>query len=73
MTARWTGGGAAGDLADPANWECRDAAGAVVEGAVPNEHTTVIIVAEEEGEASLVVIDGKLDMAQLMEQMSKED
>ena len=37
------------------------------------KHTTVIIFAEEDGEASLVVIDGKLDMAQLMEQMSKEN
>lgn len=37
------------------------------------KHSTVIIFAEEDGEASLVVIDGKLDMAQLMEQMSKED
>ena len=37
------------------------------------KHTTVIIFAEEDGEASLVVIDGKLDMAQLMEQMNKEN
>jgi hypothetical protein len=37
------------------------------------KHTTVIIFSEEDGEASLVVIDGKLDMAQLMEQMSKEN
>ena len=37
------------------------------------KHTTVIIFAEEESEASLVVIDGKLDMAQLMEQMNKEN
>ncbi|MBO4719276.1 MAG: DUF4252 domain-containing protein [Prevotella sp.] len=37
------------------------------------KHTTVIIFAEEDNEASLVVIDGKLDMAQLMEQMSKEN
>ena len=37
------------------------------------KHATVIIFAEEDGEASLVVIDGKLDMAQLMEQMSKEN
>ena len=37
------------------------------------KHTTVIIFAEEDGEASLVVIDGKLDMAQMMEQMSKEN
>ena len=38
-----------------------------------DKHTTVIIFAEEDGEASLVVIDGKLDMAQLMEQMNKEN
>jgi len=37
------------------------------------KHTTVIIFAEEDGEASLMVIDGKLDMAQLMEQMNKEN
>ena len=37
------------------------------------KHSTVIIFAEEDGEASLVVIDGKLDMAQLMEQMNQED
>jgi hypothetical protein len=37
------------------------------------KHSTVIIFAEEDSEASLVVIDGKLDMAKLMEQMSKED
>ena len=35
------------------------------------KHTTVIIFAEEGNEASLVVIDGKLNMAQLMEQMNK--
>ena len=37
------------------------------------EHTTVIIFAEEENEVSLVVIDGKINMAQMMEQMSKEN
>ena len=37
------------------------------------KHATVIIFSEEDGEASLVVIDGKLDMAQMMEQMSKEN
>ena len=31
------------------------------------------IFAEEEDEASLVVIDGKLDMAKMMEQMSNEN
>ena len=54
MTARWTGGGAAGNLADPANWECRDAAGNVVENAVPNEHTTVVI----DGTTSFSVPEG---------------
>lgn len=33
----------------------------------------LINMADEDGGASLVVIDGKLDMAQLMEQMSKEN
>lgn len=37
------------------------------------QNTTVVIFAEEGNEASLVVIDGKLDMAKLMEQMSKEN
>lgn len=37
------------------------------------KHTTIVIFAEEGNEASLVVIDGKLDMAQLMEQMNKEN
>ena len=37
------------------------------------KHSTVIIFAEEDGEASLVVIDGKLDMAQLMEQINQEN
>lgn len=36
-------------------------------------NTIVVIFAEEGNEASLVVIDGKLDMAKLMEQMSKEN
>jgi len=37
------------------------------------KHTTVIIFAEEDSETTLVVIDGKLDMAQLMEQMNQEN
>ena len=37
------------------------------------KHTTFVIFAEEEKEASLVVIKGDIDMAQLMEQMNKED
>ena len=43
MTARWTGNGDGTTLTSAANWECRDAAGNVVENAVPNEHTTVVI------------------------------
>ena len=37
------------------------------------KHTTIVIFAEEDGEASLVVIDGKIDMAQLIEQMDQEN
>ena len=37
------------------------------------KHTTIAIFAEGDGEASLVVIEGKLDMAQLMEQMNQEN
>lgn len=35
------------------------------------KHTTVAIFAEEEKEATLVVIDGELDIAKMMEQMNK--
>lgn len=40
-TALWTGGGDAANLGDPANWECRDASGAVMANAVPGANTTV--------------------------------
>ncbi|MBO7655998.1 MAG: hypothetical protein J6U40_13860, partial [Kiritimatiellae bacterium] len=45
-TAIWTAETApanADDLANPANWNCRDAFGAVLEGAVPGAKTIVII------------------------------
>ena len=42
-TALWTGGGAAGDLSDPANWLCRNAAGATLAGAVPDSGTVAIV------------------------------
>ncbi|MBQ9429961.1 MAG: autotransporter-associated beta strand repeat-containing protein [Kiritimatiellae bacterium] len=42
-TAIWTGGGAAEDLLDPANWNCKNAAGTELIGAVPGDFTTVII------------------------------
>lgn len=39
--ALWTGGGDPANLADPANWECRDASGAVMANAAPGANTTV--------------------------------
>ena len=45
-TARWTGGGASGDLSDPENWACFNAAGAPLEGNVPGEGTTVVVAGE---------------------------
>ncbi len=42
-TATWTGAGAAGDFADPANWSCANRAGVALEGVVPTEDTTVIL------------------------------
>lgn len=42
-TATWTGAGAAGDLADPANWSCANRAGVTLEGAVPVDETTVVL------------------------------
>ena len=43
ITAMWTGGGEAGDLLDPANWTCLNAAGAQIENAVPAQYTTVVV------------------------------
>lgn len=39
--AQWTGGGGDGDLGNPANWSCRNAAGAAVAGGVPGAAATV--------------------------------
>ncbi len=39
--AEWTGEGAVGNLADPANWRVVDASGAVLAGAVPDAQTFV--------------------------------
>ncbi|MBR6733856.1 MAG: hypothetical protein IKL96_05595, partial [Kiritimatiellae bacterium] len=47
--AVWTGGGGDGDVANPANWSCVDAAGTVVQGALP-------------GAGSLVRIEGSVAM-----------
>lgn len=41
--ALWTGGGDVANLGDPANWECRDASGAVMANAVPGANTTVMV------------------------------
>jgi len=44
VKATWTGLGEAGNLLDPANWRCLNAAGEVIEPAVaPGEHTSVTI------------------------------
>jgi len=39
--AYWTGGGAAGDMADPANWKCVNSAGDVIENGLPAGSTAV--------------------------------
>lgn len=42
-TAVWTGLGAAGDVTDSANWECRNAAGEELGGVVPCERTIITV------------------------------
>ena len=43
-TATWTGGGDRNVLTDPANWQCRDSAGNVMEGAIPDVSATTVSV-----------------------------
>ncbi len=45
-TALWKGEGAAGVMTDAANWECRNASGEVVAGAVPSALHTVVSFGE---------------------------
>ena len=43
LTATWKGQGTRGDLADPANWDCRNRSGGVIDGAVPTDRTDVTV------------------------------
>ena len=43
-TATWTGGGDRSVLTDPANWQCRDSSGNVMEGAIPDASATTVSV-----------------------------
>lgn len=45
--AVWTGGGDRTNLSDPANWECRNLMGEVIEGAIPSAEATQITVSGE--------------------------
>ena len=57
VTALWTGAGAdPAKLDDPANWTCRNAAGEVLQGAVPGADTTVIV----DGNTGFTVPEGAL-------------
>ncbi len=43
-TATWIGGGDRSVLTDPANWQCKDSSGNVIDGAIPDASTTVVSV-----------------------------
>ena len=43
-TATWTGGGDRSVLTDPANWQCKDSSGNVMEGAIPDVSATTVSV-----------------------------
>ena len=45
-TALWKGAGAAGVMTDAANWECRNANGEIVSGAIPSALHTVVSFGE---------------------------
>ncbi len=55
VTARWTGTGDASNLLDPANWQCYNRSGVLLEGSVPTEYTTVLVDA---GTTTLSVPEG---------------
>ena len=46
-TAVWTGGGNRSVITDPANWQCFDAGGNEIAGAIPDASTTAVAVAGE--------------------------
>ncbi len=43
-TATWTGDGDRSVLTDPANWQCKDSSGNVMEGAIPDASATTVSV-----------------------------
>jgi len=45
-SAVWIGGGNVTNLADAANWDCRDANGELLAGALPDADTTVLVTGE---------------------------
>ena len=46
-TAVWTGGGNRNVVTDPANWQCFDAGGNVIDGAIPDASATTVSVTGE--------------------------
>lgn len=46
-TATWIGGGDRAVVTDPANWQCKDASGNVMEGAIPDASATTVSVTGE--------------------------
>lgn len=55
--AYWTGGGAAGDMADPANWKCVNAAGGEIANGLPLP-ATAVWAREGDGATSFTVPEG---------------
>ena len=55
--AYWTGGGAAGDMADPANWKCVNSAGDVIENGIPVV-STAVWAREGDGATSFAIPEG---------------
>lgn len=55
--AYWTGGGAAGDMADPANWKCVNSAGDVIANGLP-AGSTAVWAREGDGATSFTIPSG---------------
>ena len=55
--AYWTGGGAAGDMADPANWKCVNSAGDVIANGLPVV-SSAVWVREGDGATSFTIPSG---------------
>ena len=55
--AYWTGGGAAGDMDDPANWKCVNSAGDVIANGLP-AGSTAVWAREGDGATAFAIPDG---------------